>query len=370
MKTWVRKSLKVGVLSAGIILFAGGAAQADTSDNDGALTGNQILADIDVPINVCGNAIGVLGDAEAACSITGGSGGSGGTDELTTSDNSGLGNGNQVDVPVEIPINICGNAIGVLGDAAAACQIGDDDGGSSGYDAPGARNENGTLETGDNGGLLTGNQILADIDIPIIACGNAISVAGDSAAACAITSHGGGESEGLGAWNTGGSHGLLTGNQILADLDVPITVCGNAIGILGNASAACSIGGGEEPGEEPEEPGEEPEEPEEPGEEPEEPEEPGEEPEEPGTGGDYGDESRRGAAESLPVFNSIKGLTQLTDLLPVGQGVARQENGSTWTTGDNHGLLTGNQIGLDVDIPIHVVGNAVAVAGDAVGVVR
>ena len=59
MKTWVRKSLKVGVLSAGIILSAGGAAQADwnTSDNDGILTGNQVLADIDVPINVCGNAL-------------------------------------------------------------------------------------------------------------------------------------------------------------------------------------------------------------------------------------------------------------------------------------------------------------------------
>jgi hypothetical protein len=57
--------------AAGSVLFAGAPAMAHsnvfTSGNGSILGGNQIVADLDVPINVCGNAIAVLGVAGASC---------------------------------------------------------------------------------------------------------------------------------------------------------------------------------------------------------------------------------------------------------------------------------------------------------------
>src|SRR5882724_8689241 len=69
MKTWVRKTLKVGVLSAGLLLIGGAAAasaaHANTSNNFGLATGNQVVVPVQIPINISGNAIGVLGGASA-----------------------------------------------------------------------------------------------------------------------------------------------------------------------------------------------------------------------------------------------------------------------------------------------------------------
>lgn len=57
--------------AAGSVLFAGAPAMANsnvfTSGNGSILGGNQAVVDIDVPINVCGNAIAVLGVAGASC---------------------------------------------------------------------------------------------------------------------------------------------------------------------------------------------------------------------------------------------------------------------------------------------------------------
>src|SRR4051794_25800944 len=61
MKTWVRKSLNVGVLSAGFLLVSGGAAHADwtTGYNAGLLDGNQLDTKLQVPVDVSGNALGL-----------------------------------------------------------------------------------------------------------------------------------------------------------------------------------------------------------------------------------------------------------------------------------------------------------------------
>lgn len=96
---------------------------------------------------------------------------------------------------------------------------------------------------------------------------------------------------------TSGNGSIGGGNQVGADLDVPINLCGNAVGLLGVAGAQCTDSGAsvEEPGvpETPEDPGKEPpEEPEDPGqtEDPQDPgTEPPEEPEEPEDPGDPGD---------------------------------------------------------------------------------
>jgi ChpA-C len=41
---------------------------------------------------------------------------------------------------------------------------------------------------------------------------------------------------------TSGDGGILSGNQIIAPISVPISICGNAIAILGIAGAGCEGG--------------------------------------------------------------------------------------------------------------------------------
>ncbi|WP_150238202.1 chaplin family protein [Nocardiopsis quinghaiensis] len=59
------------VAAAAGVLFTGTPAMADsnvfTSGNGSILGGNQLVANLDVPVNVCGNAIAVLGVAGANC---------------------------------------------------------------------------------------------------------------------------------------------------------------------------------------------------------------------------------------------------------------------------------------------------------------
>src|SRR3954467_9979057 len=67
MKTWVRKSLNVGVLSAGFLLVGGTAAHADwhSGPNAGIGTGNQLGNVLQIPIDISGNAVAVGGFANA-----------------------------------------------------------------------------------------------------------------------------------------------------------------------------------------------------------------------------------------------------------------------------------------------------------------
>src|SRR4051812_33816819 len=128
MKTWVRKSLNVGVLSAGVLLVSGGAAHADwtTGYNAGLLNGNQFDTTLQVPVNVCGNSIAVLGFADASC---GGGAAAIDTESATTEDwttgyNAGVANGNQFDTTLQVPVNVSGNAVSVLGFSQASSQGG------------------------------------------------------------------------------------------------------------------------------------------------------------------------------------------------------------------------------------------------------
>src|ERR1051326_6677621 len=121
MKTWVRKSLKVGILSAGFLLIGGAAANAaSTTDNFGILGGNQVQAPITAPISVTGNAIGLLGHASATGSGSSSAAGAAGTAVGSTSNNYGVASGNQAAVALLAPISVSGNAIGGLGTATAA----------------------------------------------------------------------------------------------------------------------------------------------------------------------------------------------------------------------------------------------------------
>jgi hypothetical protein len=129
MNTWVRRSLKAGALTAGAVMATGTAAYAEASvisaGNTGVLDGTEVFAPIQAPINLCGAAASAGGDTVAGC--TGGSAAEldGVYDaRLVSTDNHGILNGTQVFAPIQAPINVCGLAAGVLGDASAWCRGG------------------------------------------------------------------------------------------------------------------------------------------------------------------------------------------------------------------------------------------------------
>ena len=104
-------------------------------DSGPIASGNQVGVDVgdvspSVPVMVCGNAVGVLGDTSASCAPsqpatpTGSSAGTG----PATSDSllADLASGNQVDAGIgdlspSVPVMVCGNSVGLLGDASSNC---------------------------------------------------------------------------------------------------------------------------------------------------------------------------------------------------------------------------------------------------------
>ncbi|WP_165959523.1 chaplin family protein, partial [Nonomuraea longispora] len=111
-----------------------------TSGRAGVLAGNQVVAPITAPVNVCGNAVALVGRAFAGCRggahVKNPGRGAGGN---RTSGNASILGGNQAVAPITAPVNVCGNAVAVLGDAAAGCLGGahvgkPGHGGHSGYE--------------------------------------------------------------------------------------------------------------------------------------------------------------------------------------------------------------------------------------------
>lgn len=170
MRQVTRKSLMTVAAATGVIAAAGGVAHADSgaagssSESAGVLSGNTVQAPVHVPVNVCGNTVNVVGILNPAvgnkCANPGGGGGSGhgsggghgspGGHGSTggygdsggyggsgghggsggqgahggsggshagghASNSPGVGSGNHVQVPVDVPVNVCGNSIDVIG---------------------------------------------------------------------------------------------------------------------------------------------------------------------------------------------------------------------------------------------------------------
>jgi hypothetical protein len=258
MNTWIRRSLQVGIVSAGLVLVGATAAQADSDltsiGNLGIANGNQLYAPIQVPVDVCGNALGVLGNAQASCK-----GGSSARlhklGDATSIGNAGILNGNQAIVPIQVPVDVCGNALGVAGNAAANCKGGSE--ASIGHKR--TRKSAGLPDATSIGnfGIANGNQAIVPIQLPVNVCGNAAGVAGNGQASCKGGSQAriGGSKKHKGNHGKGkvrkhgstdltsiGNFGIANGNQLYAPIQVPIDVCGNALGVLGNAQASCKGG--------------------------------------------------------------------------------------------------------------------------------
>jgi hypothetical protein len=208
-------------------------------------------------------------------------------------------------LPIQAPINICGNAVAVGGTSSAACR-----GGATAlnpewsydYYAQGKPASGPALLSTGSTGAGNGTQLYAPIQVPVNACGNAVAALGTASARCAGgastdpgTDPGDGYEKpghgyekpgygyekpdhgyekpgqrhhgeygyeyGYGSGHDGdspaeqvatggagpelvssGNAGLLSGTQALIPVQIPINICGNAIAVLGSAEAGCKGG--------------------------------------------------------------------------------------------------------------------------------
>lgn len=120
--------------NTGIVLVAGAAviggasvASADTgaqgvaASSPGVLSGNVVQVPIDIPVNACGNSLNVIGMLNPAvgntCGTVAASDGtsSGAFAEGVAMSSPGVLSGNVIQVPVSVPVNACGNSVTVIG---------------------------------------------------------------------------------------------------------------------------------------------------------------------------------------------------------------------------------------------------------------
>ncbi|MFG1711073.1 chaplin family protein [Nonomuraea sp. M3C6] len=327
----------------------GGAGGNRTSGNASVLGGNQLTAPISAPLNLCGNAVAIFGDATAGCK--GGSSvyntGVGAGGNRTSGDASVLG-GNQVIAPISAPVNICGNAVAVFGKAFAGCRGGstvtNDGGPGRGYQRHMAAGSTGN-DTDGRFGAGSGNQVVAPVSLPVDVCGNAV---GNAPAGCKggskVENSGGGS--GAGGNTTSGQAGVLSGNQAVAPITAPVDVCGNAAAVLGHAFAGCQGGAHVKNGGR-------------------------------GAGGNH-TSGRAGVGSGnqlvAPITAPVNVCGNAAALLGAseahckgGAGVwpHRGVGGGGNTTSGKAGVLAGNQLIAPITAPINVCGNAAAVLGDA-----
>ncbi|WP_206337636.1 chaplin [Streptomyces sp. WAC 06738] len=133
MRHVARKGLFTIAAAGGMLVAAGAtAAQADAgaegaaTNSPGVGSGNTVQAPVNVPVNVCGNTVnagGLLNPAFGNTCVNDGGGtktgghatGGGAQAQGQSSQSPGVLSGNTVQVPVDVPVNACGNSANVVG---------------------------------------------------------------------------------------------------------------------------------------------------------------------------------------------------------------------------------------------------------------
>lgn len=181
-----KRRVMLGMTTGGLLMTGLGMASAhadttasgETSHSPGIGSGNLIQLPVNAPINVCGNQLDVIGILDSvtgnSCSNGGGSaagGSSGGTSASGSAKHSpGIGSGNLVQIPINAPINVCGNQVDVIGvgntDHGNSCS----NGGSGSTTASGSSKG--------SPGVGSGNLIQVPINAPVNVCGNQVDVIG------------------------------------------------------------------------------------------------------------------------------------------------------------------------------------------------
>ena len=225
-------------------------ARAVAASSPGLVSGNVVQVPVDAPLNVCGitaNVVAVYDTAAGNTCVNGGEHGEHGTGHgygpthagsmgapgmprqsagaganAVTANSNGAVTGNIVQVPIEAPIDACGDSVSVVGAFNSAL-----DNHCVNHTAGGAAANGHAVG---NNGLATGNVAQLPIDIPTEVCGVVAAVGGyhDTAEgnSCLTT----GAPTTTSVADTAGETGIVSGNVAQGSVNAPIHACGTTVG--------------------------------------------------------------------------------------------------------------------------------------------
>ncbi|MFC8347469.1 chaplin [Streptomyces sp. NPDC057280] len=111
-----------GAMAVSMPAYADSSADGTAVGSPGVISGNTIQLPVHVPVDVCGNTVNVVGllnpAAGNSCVNEGGADSgapAGATAEGDEQDSPGVISGNGVQLPVHLPVNITGNSVNVVG---------------------------------------------------------------------------------------------------------------------------------------------------------------------------------------------------------------------------------------------------------------
>ncbi|WP_223887078.1 chaplin [Streptomyces viridosporus] len=236
----MRQTLSRGVFAAaaatGILSLYGTPALADSyavggvEDSPGVLSGNNVQAPVHVPVNACGNTVGAVSAfntaADSFCA----------NDSQTQESGARSSDSSRSASP------------------RGASSYGDSSYGDSSYgDSGGGAQAVGGTEG--SPGVLSGNNVQAPVHVPVNACGNDVTAVGafntaadsscandsqaresgarSSASSRGDSSYGNSGGGARAVSDTEGSPGVLSGNNVQVPVHVPLNVCGNTLDLIG-----------------------------------------------------------------------------------------------------------------------------------------
>jgi ChpA-C len=231
MRQVTRKGLMTVAAATGVLAATGGYAHADSTaqgtaaGSPGALSGNSIQVPVHVPVNVCGNTADIAGLLNPASGNR-----CANTDDRhrharTGGQHAGGGQGRAAEAQVR----------GARVQAPAQAQAQDRTRGGDvrgGHSAPGHTGAGAAGESGRHGQQGHEHQ-------------GSWQPGHGKHAAYSASAHSGGAHSGGGAEAAAvanGSPGILSGNSVQVPLDIPVNVCGNSVDILGIANPAVGNG--------------------------------------------------------------------------------------------------------------------------------
>jgi LPXTG-motif cell wall-anchored protein len=218
----------------------GSSATAVTDHSGGILSGNIIQAPVNVPVNACGNQANVIAVKDkvggTVCSTSSGTGagshGPGASATAVTINSGGIGSGMTVQTPINVPVNACGNQATVVGAANTA-------GGATCLGSSGTTSA--TSATINSGGIASGTSAQVPINVPVNACGNQAGVGSvkDTVGGTQCTSPSTPSSTTTSVVTNSG--GILSGNQPAVPINVPVNVCGDQASVIGVDNTTGSV---------------------------------------------------------------------------------------------------------------------------------
>jgi len=187
-----RRRVALGLTTGGLLVTglgmttaqadASATASGDAAGSPGVASGSVLQIPINLPVNVCGNQVDVVGILNSVAGNTCSNGGSPGPGAQGSNapgagargashGSPGVGSGNLVQIPVNAPVNVCGNQLDVIG-------IGDRDHGNSCANRGAGGGASASGSASHSPGIAAGNVIQVPVNAPVNVCGNQVDVIG------------------------------------------------------------------------------------------------------------------------------------------------------------------------------------------------